>query len=673
MYIRFYMKSILLLLFACGAFVGLPAIAQQAGRDSTARKVSLVRWTAQTAMPRVNLVRENVADNIIPALSKGLIKNYLSGLTVGGYYRGFFYNRNMSQRYGTDDAGKHTMSVGDGNYDPTLFLYIGGNPTANTSFGADVIVANPFTIYRGPGYYNNGLVNPYYTAVLRGTITTDVGNFGLIAGGIEWQKLTAFTFGSNTGFNRYSIFERRPWDPVDNIKSRYASYYYSGNINQDTRFGTQAFKGFMLNGFLKNINTNVDVFYGKTAPNSGIQRENVVRPSQNLGVRIKKNLNSSNYISLNTFNSYGRSDSINSSNNIQWNIYTTEFSFRTKGGITLNGEVGAGRYKSPKYPESWSEGIILDLAIPKKYTFIPLDIRYYQIGKSFTSNVANFNNTTISAVNTGYNGAGTSLTTPFGPSLDNVGDLANNRRGIALNTTFKVSRFVISLGTQISGELEKMPNSTTLYYSHRINNLVWSRLQNIFPYYGYFGPDKRTGISYRGAYEKVKLGDTTASGTNQYKKYFNAMDVQVKYKNRLFNRDLYINYLGSFNSVQNQLSAVSKFNDDAYIRAQYHEVDIYYQLHKSFILTFYGGLERIRGNKSTDIGPTGNGRNQTGKAIGVGFDFSISSSTTLFFRQRWFSFDDSSFPGSPATGTAAEIPAEKFSGNEGTVELKIFF
>jgi hypothetical protein len=565
----------------------------------------------------------------------------------------------MNQKYGNVGI-KKTINVGDGYYDPTLFLYVGGTPTPNTSFGTEVIIANPFDIYKGPGYSTNGLVNPYFTAVLRGTINTDIGNFGVIAGGIEWLRLTPFTFGSNVGYNRYSIFERRPWDPVGNIKSRYASYYYSGNINQDTRWGTQAFKGFMLNGFIKNINTNLDIFYGRTAPNGGIDREDVVAPSQNLGVRIKKNIDQDNYYSINTFNSFNRSDSINSSNDVQWNIVTSEFQFK-KNDIQIAGEIGAGRYMSPNYKESWSEGILLDLTLPKKYLYIPLIFRYFQIGKSFTSNVANFNNTTIAEVNTGLSGKGTPLNTPFGSSLDNVGDIANNRRGAAINTNFKISKFVFSIGTQISSELEVLPGGSVLNYGHRINGLVWSRLPGVYPLYSKFGPNSRVGSFYRGAYESVNLSDTAANGDNQFRKYYNAIDFQVKYKMSLFERDLYFNYLSTYSSAQKTFSAITLFNKEAYISAQYHELDIAYQLHKNLILAIYGGLETIKGNQETDLNAMGKARDQIGKAIGFGVDLSLSTQTTLFFRQRWFSFQDANFLD------------EKFAGNEGTIELKIYF
>ncbi|HXA01951.1 MAG TPA: hypothetical protein VNW99_08185, partial [Cytophagaceae bacterium] len=110
-----------------------------------------------------------------------------------------------------------------------------------------------------------------------------------------------------------------------------------------------------------------------------------------------------------------------------------------------------------------------------------------------------------------------------------------------------------------------------------------------------------------------------------------------------------------------KLSLIPIFNDGAYIRAQYHEAEFYYQLHRDFILSMYLGYEIVKGNKFTDLNAAGKARDQKNEALGIGFDWSLSSATSLFFRQRWFSFEDKNFAG------------EKFNGHEATVELKIFF
>lgn len=637
--------------------------------DSSEASPAMTFKTVPLKLPRVgNLFSVDKSDDgITNPVVQPLFKNYLNGLTVGGFYRGYFYSRNMSHNY-PNSGPERVLRVGDGHIDPILMLYFGGNLTPNTTFGADISAGNPFFVYQGPGYGRNGPVSPYFTVVLRGSFKTKLGTFDMKAGGIEFLSITPFTFGANVAFNRYSVFERRPWDPGagGNVKTRYSSYYYSGTINQDARFGTQAYKGYVLNSFIPKINTNVDFFYGKTAPNGGIARIHQTRPTSNIGLRVKKNLKSGNYISLNTFNSYQHSDSVNIKDaDIKWNIYTSEYSFNYKGFL-LSGELGAGRYLSPTVKEAWSEAFMADLVIPKKVLGIPVALRYYQIGRNFTSNVANFNNATVSQVNTGYGGsANNGLLAPFGPALENVGDLANNRRGAAINlSAIKVWKFTFTTGTQISEEMEKIDSSNYMFFSHRINNLVWQRLPNYFPVLGTgtFGPENRISSFYRGVSEKVNITDRNTDGTPMSKKYFNSWDVQAKFKHKILNRDFYMFYLGTFSSVQNSLSAVPKFDDEAYIRAQFHELELYYNITSDFVLALYGGLEYIKGNQYTDISPvSGRSRDQKGTAVGYGFDFSFTQLTTLYFRHRWFTFEDRSFE------------AEKFSGSEATIELKMMF
>ncbi len=664
MYKRIHRKWFFML--ALGLLTSLHGAVYAQQDEGTEESPAMTFKKVPIKLPRVGTLFsvDKADEGVSNPVVQPLFKNYLNGLTVGGFYRGFFYSRNMSHGY-PNTGPAQVLRVGDAQIDPVLMLYFGGNMTPNTSFGADISAGNPFFVYGGPGYGNNGPVSPYFTVVLRGSFKTKLGTFNMKAGGIEFLAITPFTFGANVGFNRYSVFERRPWDPGagGNVKTRYASYYYSGTINQDARFGTQAYKGYVLNGFIPAINTNVDFLYGKSQNNGGIFREHITRPMSNIGARIKKNFKNGNYVSANTFNSFQHSDSVNSkASDIQWNIYTSEYAVNFNG-FTLSGEVGAGRYKSPIVKEGWSEAFMADLTIPKKLIGIPIALRYYQIGRYFTNNVANFSNTTIAQVTQGNGGIAGIV--PFGGALENVGDLANNRRGVALNlNSIKVWKFTFATGTQVSGEIEKLDSNNVMYYGHRVNNLVWSRLPNYFPVAGdgTIGPNNRVSVFYRGVSEKVNITERNADGTPMNKRFFNSWDIQAKFKNKVFNRDFYMFYLGTFSSAQSSLSAVPKFDDDAYIRAQFHELDVYYNITPELVLALYGGLELIKGNQHTDINAVSlKPRDQVGTALGYGFDFSFSQSTTLYFRHRWFTFEDRNF---------AE---EKFSGSEATVELKMFF
>ena len=81
-----------------------------------------------------------------------------------------------------------------------------------------------------------------------------------------------------------------------------------------------------------------------------------------------------------------------------------------------------------------------------------------------------------------------------------------------------------------------------------------------------------------------------------------------------------------------------------------------------FLLAGYFGLENIRGGQLTELDPdTGQPRDQVGRGIGLGFDWTIAQNAGLYFRHRWMDFEDRNFA------------LDTYSGQESTVELKIFF
>ena len=312
---------------------------------------------------------------------------------------------------------------------------------------------------------------------------------------------------------------------------------------------------------------------------------------------------------------------------------------------------------------------MVNLITPKKYTLLPLNMRFFQINKSFTSNVAQFSNTSNVEVTTGYQPQNTVVLVPFGGNISGVGDLANNRRGFAFNTEAKVWKLKFLGGIQMESELEKTNNKDVVTYGHRINGLTWSRLPGIFPYAPGMGPNARVKTFYRGAYETVGIYDNPTDSTALYKKHYSSLDFQIKFKTKLFNKDVYFYNLNSVSSVQNKFSPIPVFGEKAYITARYHEGEVYYHIMRDLVISLYGGLEYVKGNKYTDTttvltgvdGIQGKARDQIGKALGVGVDFSISSNTSIYLRQRWFSFSDRYFQD------------EDFIGNEATIELKIFF
>ena len=61
-------------------------------------------------------------------------------------------------------------------------------------------------------------------------------------------------------------------------------------------------------------------------------------------------------------------------------------------------------------------------------------------------------------------------------------------------------------------------------------------------------------LTYRGVFENVNISDTTASGLANFKKFFNTIEFQAKYNNKIFGKNYYIFYLTRLNSCQKDLT-----------------------------------------------------------------------------------------------------------------------
>lgn len=80
------------------------------------------------------------------------------------------------------------------------------------------------------------------------------------------------------------------------------------------------------------------------------------------------------------------------------------------------------------------------------------------------------------------------------------------------------------------------------------------------------------------------------------------------------------------------------------------------------MINAYYGYERTIGNYLTNINEeTFRPMNQFGLGWGYGVDIDLGKNARLYLRNRYFSFEDKSFP------------MDRFKGNEWTVELKAFF
>jgi hypothetical protein len=172
-----------------------------------------------------------------------------------------------------------------------------------------------------------------------------------------------------------------------------------------------------------------------------------------------------------------------------------------------------------------------------------------------------------------------------------------------------------------------------------------------------------------------------SAGRPLFDKFYSSSDLHLKYKTRLFNKNLYLFSLTNYNTAQDFMSVLPSTSKDAFIRQFNHQFDVCYSLSPRISLVLKHGLERVIASGSTeldsydpfpidaagqDLGlesytPSFKPRNQTGVLLGFGLDIQIHDGAFLFLRHTQFKFEDANF---------AET---NIKGSETTLELKINF
>lgn len=572
----------------------------------------------------------------------------LSNITVSGYYRFLGVYSSMQVQYPEMGAVNNRLFLGDDSNLPQLSTTITVSPSKNTSFSTDLYIWTPMT--GSETDYVKGLL---LGINLSGSHSTKYGTFAIKTGGINWYKLSPFTFATNTGYNRFSLFERNPWDPnTRNVFERYDTFFSNGSLSQDERWGQQAFHGVIFEGSELPKGFAFSLMHGKSQLNGG------AAPTPNLltGGRVSKKFGKS-FVSLNGIRSQTYSDSL-ARELIGFNLVSSEFSVNYKNKLTLSGEIGAGNYFSPTANGKWGEAVDIKLNFSKELTHFPIELRYFQISPNVINNNGVFWNSsiqeyTLSSVDQSTGGQ-SPLLIPFASSLTSIGQMTNNRRGLIMNVDLAlIKRHKLTLGYSVASEIEARSNMIT--YGHPANNLALSR----FWRWGFptdVGPYGNISKTYRSVYETMMITDSVSA------KGFNSIEVSYKTHVNIFNRKLMIFYLGGYHSVQRDFAVLPQFSDQSYLRSYNHQLECYYRLAPKIVLCNYFGYDLIRGGQNTELDAvTNRSHNQEGFSYAFGFDIELSKNVGLYLRQRWMKYADYSFQ------------LDQYKGSESTVELKIFF
>lgn len=574
------------------------------------------------------------------------MKNGLSNLSVSGYYRFIGNYTVMKEQYPEFGTVKNRLFLGDDSNIPQLYMTIGARPSATTSFSTDLFLWTPLS--GSTTDYAKGLnlgVN------LNGSHSTKYGNFSVHTGGIHWYSLSPFTFATNTGYNRYSLFERNPWDPnTKDVQDRYHQFYEKGALSQDVRWGQQAFQGFIFDGNKLPKGFSFAYMYGKSQYNGG----SLPKPNSMMGGKIRKDFGQS-FVSINGISNKTYDDSL-AREVIGYDLITSEFKLKINE-ITLVGELGAGSYHAPSLKGKLGEAIDLRVQFSEELTHFPIEVRYFQISPYVINNNGIFWNSSISefsvnSANAADPGSQTPLI-PFASSLVNIGQMTNNRKGIILNTDLHIKKQKLTIGYSVASEIIGLSDKIT--YGHPANNLALSRFWRWgFP--SNVGPYQNLNKIYRGVYETVQITDSISA------KGFNSIEVSYKGKMKLFKKDLYVFYLAGFHSVQRDFSILPNYSKAAYLQSYNNQLEFYYPLTSKMVISNYFGWDRIIANEHTTLDVVSqSARNQVGTSYSIGIDYVLSKNVGLYVRQRWMTYKDANFS------------LDHYRGHETTVELKIYF
>ena len=602
-------------------------------------------WGGSSFSQDTNMVQKPFSSNILS------YNKPTSSISFSGYYRFLGFVRNQQETFPNNSGKTFVINSGDYYREPMFLLKLNGKTRDNITFGADLMLNS---LYKGPSVELTQNLTLNLGLNLSTSISTNYGNFNLKAGGVSWYRQSRLTIWGNRSFNRISIFERRPQTPLNKIPiDRYSNYYNSGLIDQGIRYGSRAFQGIFLNASKLPLNFSVKGVIGK----SNFNRTAFESNDNFTGAFQLKNTLSPNYkICYNYLSSWAQTDSL-SDDRRSYSIQTIELD-RKWNKIQVQMEIGLGKYSDPENELAYGEAILLNLKTSKS-TKIPLNIQFYRISPQFVNVTGNFLNTSVIEVFPNVEGIGTTIRTPFSSPMVGLGFPINNRQGVSVNADISLEKLKINGGIGIFSEIEKSDGS--LSYIHNVNSQTLSR---IYLFAQNWGPYNALNSTYRGVYENVNISDTTSSGFANFKKFFNTVEFQAKYNNKIFGKNYYIFSLTRLNTSQKDFNIVPQIGTQTLISQLSEEIDFSIELNDKAAFVFSYGLEKVLGNSSTDLGDNAeatstntffeklgldrfyrytNSRNQKNTLIGLGIDYKIGQNSMLFYRYNQYRYFDPNF------------------------------
>jgi hypothetical protein len=256
-------------------------------------------------------------------------------------------------------------------------------------------------------------------------------------------------------------------------------------------------------------------------------------------------------------------------------------------------------------------------------------------------------------------GVGTTIRTPYQSPMVGLGFPVNNRQGLSINADVNLGQLKLNGGIGVFAEIDT--SYAALSYMHNVNSQTLSR---IYLFAQNWGPYNALNSTYRGVYENVNISDTSSSGLANFKKFYNTIEFQAKYNNKIFGKNYYIFSLTRLNTCQKDLQLLPQIESQALISQLSEEIDFSIELNEKAALVLSYGIEKVLGNSSTDIGDSPeatatntffeslgldnlyrytNSRNQKNTLLGFGLDYKIGQNAMVFYRYNQYRYFDPNF------------------------------
>ncbi len=579
------------------------------------------------------------------------IKNSSSSISFSGYYRFLGFVRNQIETFPNNSGKTVVIRSGDSYREPMFLLKLNGKTKDKITFGADLMLNS---LYKGPSTQFSQDLTLNLGLNLSTSIVTSSALLNFKAGGVSWYRQSRLTVWGNRSFNRISIFERRPQTPLNKIPiNRYSKYYDTGLIDQGIRYGSRAFQGIFIQGLRMPFNFSVKGVIGKSNFNRSIF-ENLDNFTGSF--QIKNTIKTDFKIAYNYLSSWSDIDSL-SYNNRSYLIHSFELD-KIWNKLQLQIEFALGNYNDPVKKLGYGEAILLNIKTTKIYK-IPLNIQLYRISPQFVNVTGNFLNTSVLDVFPNVEGVGTTVRTPYQSPMVGLGYPVNNRQGVSINTDVVIGKLKLNGGIGLFAEIDT--SNSSLSYIYNVNSQTLSR---IYLFAQNWGPYNALNSTYRGVYENVNLSDTTKSGLANFKKFFNTIEFQAKYNNKIFGKNYYIFSLTRLNTCQKNLKIFPQIGSQTLISQLSEEIDFSVELNEKAAVVLSYGIEKILGNSSTDIGDSDEAsstsaffeklglenlyrytkyRNQKNILLGFGLDYKIGHNAMVFYRYNKYRYFDPNF------------------------------